>query len=521
MCWKPFHAWETISCVGNHFMRGTQRLPTRLIDLGSGLDAVPTLCKGSELPPKTEYVSLSHCWGTYDPIKLTSQNIGEMEGAIPTEALSKTFRDAIVTTWELGFRYLWIDSLCIMQDSTDDWRREAALMKNIYQKATINIAATASSDGKGGLFYERDPVLVAPHTVEIAWDGLCKGKYHLFDRDLWKDDVLDAPLGKRGWVLQERLLSPRTIHFGKNQVFWECQESQGCETYPHMIPADMLAVSGVWLNLNMWHNGVRLSGGGSGDPGEFLPSVYALWNRIVQTYSRRAFTHNTDKLIALSGVAAVVSKMNDHKYLAGLWDKTLPRALLWAVNDPMSASRPIAYTAPSWSWASVVGEVACAPNVPLDGYEKTMEEITILNAETLPISTDVFGQIYSGSIRLRGPLMLATVGGNGSFIRLLGYDVITAKVGADVGMFVEGQKLYCLPIYSGAGLCLELNGDLDGRYRRVGWWATDHPLGPAAALALCEKFKIRVASRLGGQIREVEEDLGDDEGIKRWVISIV
>jgi len=141
-----------MACAVSHHMRGTQRLPTRLIDLGSGLDAALILCKGSELPPQTEYVSLSHCWGTCDPIKLTSQNIAEMEAAIPTEALSRTFRDAITTTWELGFRYLWIDFLCIMQDSTDDRRCEAALMKNIYQKATINIAATASSDGRGDYF---------------------------------------------------------------------------------------------------------------------------------------------------------------------------------------------------------------------------------------------------------------------------------------------------------------------------------------------------------------------------------
>jgi hypothetical protein len=445
-----------------------------------------------------------------------------METGIPVETLSKTFQDAMWLTRVLGFRYLWIDSLCIMQDSEDDWRREAASMKNIYMKATLNIAATAASDGREGLFYERDPISIVPHTVEIAWDGVCKGKYHFFNQNLWKEEVLDAPLGKRGWVLQERLLSSRIIHFGKNQLFWECQSNQCCETYPDMIPSDMFSVLGVWLNLNMWYDGVRLSASGKNCPEEFVPSVYALWNRIVQIYSRRAFTHNTDKLIALSGVAAVVSTLTHGLiYLAGLWDKTLPRSLLWMVNDPKSAIRPTAYIAPSWSWASVIGEVTCPPNVPLDGIEKTKEVVTILESGTSPFSTNVFGQIHTGFIRLSGPLMLATVGRNGSFINLLGYDMVTAKVGADVGMFVEGQKLYCLPIYPEAGLCLELIGDVNGRYRRVGWWATEHPLGPAAVMALCQNFTKDITSRVAEPILEVERDLGDGEEVKRWVISIV
>jgi len=450
----------------------------------------------------------------------------ELEVAIPFEKLPKTFRDAITVTWQLGFRYLWIDSLCIIQDSKEDWQKEAMTMKNVYQRATLNIAATNSVDGQGGLFFERDPATLGPHTVDVTWDGLISGKYHMCDRYLWKNEVIEAPLSKRGWVLQERLLSTRKVHFGKNQVFWECQSDHSCEAYPGFVPWPMLRALGVYLDLNMFHDGVVFTGGHGGEDGlsglkDFRLSVYKIWDRVVQTYSSLAFTKTTDRLIALAGVAQVLGSMNDSEYLAGLWSKRLPRALLWVVDDPETASRPDSYIAPSWSWVSINGKVTIPPDLPEENAESPVEAIIILDAKAVSLSKDSYGQIQSGYISLQGALMRVTIGTDTAILTLgkgNSGEAITAKTWADVGRFVQAQKLYCLPIYMQAGLCLELCGDKDGTFKRVGWWTTDHNEGPAAVLALCEEFEADGAIEESGQADNAPENV---KGLARWKICLV
>jgi hypothetical protein len=346
---------EHLACMAKQYMpTGPKRLPTRLLDVGTEDDTFLRLFKGSELHEKFQYVTLSHCWGGFKPVFLTSGSIQEMKLSIKADTLPKTFQDAISITRQLGFRYLWIHSLCIIQDSKDDWQQEALRMKDVYQQAMLNIAAAKSPDGRGGCFTERDSCLVMSHTTGIDWEGY-RGKYRLIDTNLRKDEVINTPLESWGWVLQERLLSTKKVYFSKNQVFWGYQEAQGYEAYPSMLPTPMLTVPAVWQNLNMWHNGVQLSAWGKQSSGleDFCLSAYALWDRIVQTYSGLAFTQNTDRLIALSGVAKVVATLIEDEYLAGIWRSRLLRGLIWSVNNPDTASRPESYIAPSWSLASV------------------------------------------------------------------------------------------------------------------------------------------------------------------------
>ncbi len=179
---------------------------------------------------RVEYLTLSHSWGSGVPMKLLKDNFEELRSRIPLEGVSQTFRDAILVTRKFGIRYLWIDSLCILQDCADDWRRESSLMRDIYKGCICNIAATAASNGASGLFVTRDSFAISPFTIDIARKNH-EQRYICFPSAVRYDSFIKAPLNRRGWVYQKRLLSPRTIHFS-TQLFWECKELEASETYP-------------------------------------------------------------------------------------------------------------------------------------------------------------------------------------------------------------------------------------------------------------------------------------------------
>ena len=120
-------------------------LPTRLVAVDrteEKKDLSIRLCHSDSLPRETEYVSLSHCWGKVPFFKLTQDKLQELEQSIPLQQLPMVFQDAIRITYDLGFRYIWIDSLCIIQDSRDDWHKESLAMDRVYLNGVLNLAAT-------------------------------------------------------------------------------------------------------------------------------------------------------------------------------------------------------------------------------------------------------------------------------------------------------------------------------------------------------------------------------------------
>ncbi|KAJ4350881.1 hypothetical protein N0V95_004329 [Ascochyta clinopodiicola] len=171
-----------------------------------------------------------------------------LRSGLAVHALPQTFQDAASVCQKLGFRYLWIDSLCISQDNLTDWASEARQMKEIYSNAVFTIAATASQDGRGGLFRHRSAGLMPPVLVEVTeLNDLLPDKEmpYLSGTDTYlagctSNAVLDitmAPLNTRAWVIQERYLSTRTMHFSENLLYWECQESFVNELYPTELPS--------------------------------------------------------------------------------------------------------------------------------------------------------------------------------------------------------------------------------------------------------------------------------------------
>ena len=164
-CFELMEQWNS-NCDARHdkcrSSRNTNWLPTRLINVGDDDDNI-RLCLSTSLPAGTQYISLSHCWGKNQILRCLTTNIDQLMHSVPFSSLSNTFRDAMHITRRLGSKFnishVWIDSLCIVQDSPDDWLGEASRMGNVYANAWCNIAATASTDGSGGCFRIRDPIL--------------------------------------------------------------------------------------------------------------------------------------------------------------------------------------------------------------------------------------------------------------------------------------------------------------------------------------------------------------------------
>jgi hypothetical protein len=181
--------------------------PTRVIAVGSIAEPDLRLLVTNPASPVSSYATLSHCWGKLRIKQLLLSNLPTLVNGIVFAELSKTFQDAIVITRRLGLKFLWIDS--------------------VYSNATCNLAATTADDSGAGCFYERNPLLAQPCRVNIdSFPGPVSEscQYDLIPQALFYNSIDLQSLNRRGWVLQEQFLSPRIIHCGRNQLFWECQE---------------------------------------------------------------------------------------------------------------------------------------------------------------------------------------------------------------------------------------------------------------------------------------------------------
>lgn len=186
----------------------------------------------------TSYLALSHCWGRKEFLTLNPTNEKTFKVGMDQSQLAPNFRDAIHATRCLGFRYLWVDSLCILQGCREDWQREAPLMNKVYRNAVLTLAVADSADAYGGLFRKRNPALVVPYKTAVPLIDKETGK--LTQREAyidagwsdWGEQVARATLNTRAWVLQERVLSLCTLYFVKTQLFWECKSLEASETFP-------------------------------------------------------------------------------------------------------------------------------------------------------------------------------------------------------------------------------------------------------------------------------------------------
>jgi hypothetical protein len=206
-------------------------LPDRVIHVRSDPDG---LCLVRGLGRKAQYVTLTHCWGkTVAPLHTTTRNLPYMEAQIPFDKLPKSFQDAVIVCRKLGISYLWIDTLCILQDSQEDWERQSGLMGAIYHDSTLTLAASGALDSSDGLFIpneSRDYVALPrgfgnskgqAYACPSSWTHL----FHSFNiHRSHPDTVVRNALSKRAWAYQEQVLARRTLRFMQGVMNWTCGE---------------------------------------------------------------------------------------------------------------------------------------------------------------------------------------------------------------------------------------------------------------------------------------------------------
>jgi len=227
--------------------------PSRLIDVGNDARDFAKLVVTAHQPPTGHYVTLSHRWGSGKVFKLMHTTFEQLRSGIAVTELPLTFQHAIEIARRLKKQYIWIDSLCIYQDDDDrsDWLQEAALMYKVYANSFLNIAATAAADGSEGLFVHWDPTaglrpLEIICSTGVTSDGPTPSRTFLLQDILFLErEPMDAPLNRRAWVLQERLLFSRVLHFAAGQMFWECRKGVLCERFPQSLPESMSKMTSI------------------------------------------------------------------------------------------------------------------------------------------------------------------------------------------------------------------------------------------------------------------------------------
>ncbi|TGO27378.1 hypothetical protein BPAE_0043g00520 [Botrytis paeoniae] len=389
-----------------------------------------------------DYASLSHSWGpSPDPSAplggrvgavLTESNLALWRVDVPLDDLPLTFRHAIIACVSLGFQYIWIDSLCIIQDSLEDWQEQSAMMRDVYKFAWLNIAAlSTTSDYEGFINEYRDPraefgfrtsfASILGHDLGqqnadndncLLLSGVARLLWN-FSSDIPGNTVSNAPLFTRAWVYQERNLARRTLAFAKNSVYWACDGHSGGEQ------PEWSGIEGSSLRRTLHF--VRETSA-LNPPSEeqlmlLLRDFERTWQSTVAAYTRCKLTQSIDKLIAVSSIAQELAGMMPQKYLAGLYDFNVVHQLTWVNIDgrstpPRKRVGDPEYVAPSWSWASVEAPVhnyTITASGVSPKYEDNpgLKQFALANtlAADVALETEyLFGFVKAGWMRLRGRL---------------------------------------------------------------------------------------------------------------------
>ncbi|KAI6086361.1 heterokaryon incompatibility protein-domain-containing protein [Hypoxylon rubiginosum] len=364
------------------------RAPARFIDLHG--PRAKTWSLVDKVAGPLEYAALSHMW-TADIPQLTQGNLDAFKNGQLDEILPMDYQHAMALCRALSVRYIWIDSLCILQDSKADFDREAATMSFVYTRAVFTISICQPSDL--GCVRKRDASALIPEVFFPSLTNNQDERALVLDEYEWDQAITQAPINNRGWVFQERTLSQRILYLGNDQYYWECDDLRACEVYPKGFLGQAAELSSRYYRLPIIRKDL-LDGG-----------LHATWPIVIEKYTSTSLTFQKDKLVALSGVARQIASVTGDQYLAGLWKSRLLLDLLWYSDDFLVPQNEC--FSPSWSWASTLGPVRLKETQSVD-----MKKIlNFAAAEWKPLARvrdtcvcasgqDPFGDILSASINL-------------------------------------------------------------------------------------------------------------------------
>ncbi|KAH0431014.1 hypothetical protein CcaCcLH18_07428 [Colletotrichum camelliae] len=337
----PDFFWERVSSsttLPKIKYRNVTKAPTRLIDVGE-------LCLvSSNSVSVSDYVALSHCWGKLEKHQrfcLYKDNINELQRSIEFERLPQNFKDAVIVTRGLGIRYLWIDSICIIQDDAQDWEVESSKMEEVFSSACVTISAVSAKSSLDGFLGERP----SRACVQVQADGK-QPLYVCPTIDDFHRDVELGEISKRGWVLQERALSRRTIYYTSTQVYWECGAGVRCETLRRLYNPK----SAFLGDANFPHSALN----------HYKDGRQMLIQDLYERYSALEFSYSSDRAVAILGLQKRLARAFETRATYGLFATYLHRGLLWRRDqaEPMKIiAQPSGRHVPSWSWFSKIGAI--------------------------------------------------------------------------------------------------------------------------------------------------------------------
>lgn len=400
-------------------------VPKRLVDLGSGPEPHPVLAT-PQLPLKAPYATLSYCWGpesdAFKQLKTTPDNLAARSHHIDLEAMSPVMRDAAAVCRALDIRYLWIDALCIIQGDKADWDEQSAQMANIFGSAYLTICTLASSSCMEGFLDDKEPPVLQLGFVSSSDTGICgtisvrpsqlqaKGETSSSSaKSAFLRDLVASAWNTRGWIFQEKCLSPRKLYFGQllhlqrddtikseNNSVQNIASTNWGRQWPKFMSADYLRQQGHHAK-NLWYD-------------------------VIQEVNQLQWTVASDLFPGLSGIASRFNEVIKDKYVAGLWAGDLACGFMWAVTHKSAQSlqellrmhrdvgnKPV--ISPSWSWASfrTSFRFLISPSSSLLCRIRThlRPEFVLLEDRVQLSGSNPFGAIQGAPLRLSGILIAA------------------------------------------------------------------------------------------------------------------
>ncbi|KAL1946189.1 hypothetical protein VTO73DRAFT_15316 [Trametes versicolor] len=390
---------------------GSRLLPKRLVDC---IDlSRPRLASPNE--KHIEYLALSYVWGEDQVHKTTKSNVSTYECGIAPSLLPPTIYDAIRVTHMLGFRWLWVDSLCIIQDSDEDKLHEIGRMHHIYRCAHLTIMAASANSAQEGFLQQRShpygnvtalPFILPPQppTSAMFTDSHLRaqskvGEVYLASissaRTSYSENL--GLMSTRAWCMQEYLMSPRALIFTKKTLLFRCRTTtQGVGNSLFLVNHELRLPDSLFLQ----------------DPPMMEPGskewkdTHTAWMGVVRDYSLRVAKEDSDKLVACGAVAEQFHRVLGSDYFAGMWRSDMFLAdLLWMAPS-RHCTRPTTYRAPSWSWAAVEGSINPFPHTLTFEDPRTVVLVEVVECRvTLEDPSIPFGRVTGGTLALRGALI--------------------------------------------------------------------------------------------------------------------
>ena len=340
------------------------RLPSRVIDVGTENEEPHLHISNGESVP---YATLSHCWGGVSTLTTTADTLEARKQEIPLSAFPKTYKDAVLITRGLGIKYLWIDSLCIVQDDKLDWFTESLQMANVYSNAEILIAASDAADSSEGCLKSREaPWKIEYTSPESTTSGDGPKPFLLaYPCPSFLFSILKARLNTRAWCLQEVALSRRTLHCTNSRLYWQCGQTvwseDGLDPYNGLHNSEF----GADMRFNL--------------PTHTRQTWRKPWVVAVMDYSSRQLTFQSDKMAAISGITNFFKEKLNDVPVFGLWRDCLHYGLLWRCSSAEMRRPKELSGLPSWSWASLEGPI----HTPITdgGTKKTTNKAEVIHVD--------------------------------------------------------------------------------------------------------------------------------------------